>query len=133
MSDGFVLDHPVGLRIQKDLLVSDARAIDGVTTRDHRNGYVWYYLPTAEIAGQMISMGLCFFEGRLEFISVSAVTEPDASPWATWDRAREEMRVEATRRWFADIGFPIGTYRWGVIDAALDPKTGDGSGAVRFV
>jgi hypothetical protein len=128
----FVLDHPSGLRIQKDLRESDVRDVPGVTTRDHRNGYVWYYLPQAPIAGQEIWMGLCFFGHRLDLIHLSVISELYGISFGDWSGEKERARVVAIRKWFADVGYPVGTYSWGVVGAETVMKTGDGSGIVRF-
>src|SRR5262245_7280044 len=100
-SKEFSIAHPSGLHIQKDLREEEARVVDGVTTRDHRNGYAWYYLPRAQIAGQEISMGLCFFHQQLDFISLAVVMESDNSTFADWSPEKERARVDATSRWFA--------------------------------
>ena len=132
-NDGFSLAHPCGLHIRKDLLEPDVRVVRGVTSRDHRNGYVWYYLPRAQIAGQDISMGLCFFRQQLAFIHLAVVNEPHGAGSGDWSQLKEQARAEATGRWLADVGYPAGTYPWGVVHAGIDAKTGDGSGGVRFL
>jgi hypothetical protein len=130
---GFSLIHPCGLHIHKDVREQEVGVAPGVTTRDHRNGYVWYYLPRAQIADQAIWMGLCFFKHRLEFIHIGVVDAPDQSGWDAWSQLKEEARADAVGRWLAQLGYPVGSYSWGVVHAGIDPKTGDGSGIVRFV
>ena len=129
----FTLSHPSGLRIQKGLRESDVRATPGIRMRDMRNGYVWYYLPSAEIAGQSVAIGICFFKGQLNSLTVEVVGGAfGGDPWKDWSLEKEQARVEATRRWLADVGYPVGTYRWGVVHAELDPKSGGGGGMIRF-
>jgi hypothetical protein len=136
MSDeqvGFVLRHPCGLRIAQDLPEAEVRSIDGVLTRDMRTGYIWYDLPESEIAGQVVGMSLCFFEGKLWHLNVAVVNEElFGGSWADWTEQKERDRAEATRRWFADVGYAVGTYPWGIVYADTDMKTGDGGGGIRF-
>ena len=129
----FSVAHPCGLQIHRGVPEPDVRVVRGVTTRDHGNGYVWYYLPRAEISGQVIGMGLCYFKHRLEFINVGVVDEVEEPGWSKWDPVREQARADAVGRWFADVGYPVGAYPWGSVHAGVDPKTGDGSGTVRYI
>ena len=130
---GFSVAHPSGLRIHQGIREPDVRAVPGVTTRDHRNGYVWYYLPNAEIAGRVIWMGLCFFKHELEFIHLGVADKPEQSGFAHWSQEREQARADAVAQWLMDVGYPVGTYSWGVVHAGVDPRNGDGGGAVRFI
>jgi hypothetical protein len=130
---GFLLTHPCGLRIESDLREVSASGLTGVEARDMGNGYVWYVLPHAQIAARTVAMSLCFFEGALEGLSV-AVVEPElyGASWSDWSAEREAARARATARWLADVGYEVGRYAWGTVFAGIDPKTGDGSGGIRF-
>jgi hypothetical protein len=52
--------------------------------------------------------------------------------WAEWSQEKERTRAEATRRWLAVVGYPVGKYSWGTVYAGTDPKTGDGGGGINF-
>ncbi|MEP6779964.1 MAG: hypothetical protein ABJC26_08750 [Gemmatimonadaceae bacterium] len=125
------LIHPCGLHIGKDLPELEVQAIDGVQVRDMRTGFVWYRLPEAQIAGQRITMSLCFFERRLDRISLAVLDDKlFGSSWDDWSASKEHARASATMRWLADVGYAVGTYSWGAVYAGTDPKTGDGSGGI---
>jgi hypothetical protein len=129
----FELPHPSGLLIRYGLPEADVGAIPGVRRRDMRNGYVWYDLPRAEIAGQMVAISICFFNGTLNSLSLAVEDEKlYGASWGDWSAEKERARVEAIRRWFADVGYPVGAYGWGIVYAETDMKTGDGCGGVRF-
>src|ERR1051325_10630510 len=129
----FKVHHPSGVLIEQGIRESDVRTIPGVRTRDMGNGYVWYYLPRAEISGEVVAIGVCFFKQACDFLTV-AVMDSDQleDPYKNWSAEREQARVEATRQWFANVGYPVGKYKWGIVFAEIDVKTGDGSGGVRF-
>jgi hypothetical protein len=129
----FVLSHPCGLRIQKGLQEAEVRAVDGVRAEDMGTGYIWYDLPEAEIAGQRVVMRLCFFQFKLESLSVAVASrELYGSSWADSSEEKEKARAKATQRWLADVGYAVGTYPWGIVYAGFDARTGGGSGGVRF-
>lgn len=129
----FALAHPCGLVIRTGLRESEVSAIRGALRRDMKTGYVWYVLPEAEIAGQMIAMSICFFRGELHSLSVAVVDERlYGKSWGDWSAEKERARADATGRWLADVGYAAGTYEWGVVWAETDIKTGDGGGGVRF-
>lgn len=129
----FRLQHPCGLLLEPQLDEQRVQTVDDVVVTDMGNGYVWYRLPKAEIAGQTIAMQICFQSHTLETLNV-AVVDPDlyGSSWATWSAEKERARAKATRRWLAAIGYPVGDYPWGTVSAGTDPKTGDGSGIIRL-
>ena len=129
----FALRHPCGLLIEQGLRESEVGATPGVRARDMRTGYVWYDLPRAEIAGQMVAMSICFYKEKLNALSIAVLDDTlYGSSWGDWSAAKEQARAEATGRWLADVGFPVGTYAWGIVYAGTDAKTGDGGGGVRF-
>jgi hypothetical protein len=129
----FLLNHPCGLRVQATLDAADAKAVDGVEIRDLANGYVWYRLPEAQIAGQLVAMSLCFFKGSLEWLLVAVVDRGlYGASWSDWSAQKEKARAQATAEWLEAIGYCLGTYTWGVVYAEIDPKTGDGYGGIRF-
>jgi len=128
----FVLEHPCGLRIERNLHESEVQQVDGVSAREMGTGYVWYRLPKAEIAGRSIAMSLCFFEQRLDTLSLADADPEFGASWDDWSEAKESARAEATKRWLEAVGYPVGDYDWGVVWAGTDPKTGDGGGGVRF-
>ena len=129
----FALLHPCGLRIQKELRELSVKGLAGVEAEEMGNGYVWYQLPEAEIAGQTVASRLCFFKGTLELLSVAVVdSELYGGSWSDWTEEKEKARMVATGRWLSALGCPLGKYSWGTVFAELDPKTGDGSGGVRF-
>ena len=129
----FKVQHPSGLLIQQGIRESDVRAIPDVRTRDMGNGYVWYYLPRAEISGNVVAIGLCFFKQSMNFLTAVVVDDdPADNPWSNWSAEKERARLEATRQWFANVGYPVGEYKWGIVFAENDMKTGDASGGVRF-
>jgi len=128
----FVLEHPCGLRIERTLLESEASAIDGVTVRDMKTGYVWYDLPEAEIAGSPILVALCFFERSLNRVTFSVSDEVYGTSWSDWSESKERARTEATRKWLDSLGYPVGKYRWGSVYAEFDPRGGGGGGGVVF-
>jgi hypothetical protein len=128
----FVLEHPCGLRIEKGLLESDASAVDGVVVRNMKTGYVWYDLPETRIAGKPVVVGLCFFKRTLDSV-VFAIPDPlYGASWDDWSESKERARAEATRNWLRSLGYPVGEYRWGIVYAEYDPRSGGGSGGVRF-
>jgi hypothetical protein len=131
--DEFVLNHPCGLRIQKGLQQVEVRTVGAVRIRDMGNGYLWYDLPSADIAGQVVAISACFFKGDLVSLSFAVMNdELYGSSWADWSEPKERARAEATRRWLADVGYAVGKYAWGIVHTGTDPKTGDGGGGVRF-
>lgn len=129
----FALLHPCGLHIQKELPELSAKSVAGVRARDMRNGYVWYHLPQAEIAGQTVAMSLCFCRGALELLSVAVVDpKPEGRSWSDSSAEEEKACAAATAQWLAALGCPVGKYAWGAVFAEIDPKTGDARGGVRF-
>lgn len=96
---------------------------------DMRTGYVWYRLPQAQIAGQTVTMSLCFFDLQLDRISLAVLDDQlFGSSWDDWSAPKEHARAAATMRWLSDVGYPVGKYSWGTVYAGTDPKTGDGGG-----
>jgi len=128
----FALDHPCGLRIDRELQVSAVQSIGGVTVSDMRTGYVWYRLPEAEIAGQHVAMSLCFYEHWLDSLSFAVIDPEFGSSWEDWSEQKERARAEATERWLALVGHEVGKYPWGEVSAGFDPKGGGGAARVRF-
>jgi hypothetical protein len=128
----FRLKHPCGVLIQHGLTEPHVRPLPGVMARDMGTGYVWCSLPRAEIAGQMISMSLCFFKHDLHSLRVAVLDDAPLQSWAEWSQEKERTRAEATRRWLAVVGYPVGKYSWGTVYAGTDPKTGDGGGGINF-
>src|SRR5690349_23019393 len=105
----FALRHPSGLLIEQGLRESEVGATPGVRARDMRTGYVWYDLPRAEIAGQMVAMSICFFREELNALSIAVLDDTlYGSSWGDWSAAKEQPRAEATGRWLADVGYPVG-------------------------
>lgn len=131
-SASFVLQHPCGLRVESNLRQSEAMTVSAVVPRDMHTGYVWYDLPEAVISDQRILMSLCFFQQALDSIILSVVDEKFGTSWADWNESKQRARTEATRQWLATVGYPVGTYSWGIVWAEYDPRSGGGHGGIRF-
>jgi hypothetical protein len=128
----FIFDHPSGLRISRGLREAEVSTLEGVGRRDMGTGYVWYSLPSRNSESDNILMSLCFHSGTLDSISI-AMNDPDlGSSWSDWSEEKERMRADRTGAWLAAHGYPTGTYAWGEIWAAYDPKGGGGSAGIRY-
>ena len=130
--EGFSLKHPCGLRVERALHESSLSTRADVEARDMRNGYVWYRLPSAEIVGHQIAMSLCFYRGALESISIADEDLRYGASWDDWSEEKERARADATKRWFAALGYEVGSYPWGEVWTGFDAKSASGGGGVRF-
>lgn len=130
--EGFSLEHPCGLHIERGLRESTLSNRVDVEVRDMHTGYVWYDLPKAEITGHQIAISLCFCRGTLESISVADTDDSYGADWDDWSEEKEKARAEATKRWFSALGYSVGSYSWGEIWAEFDTKSASGGGGVRF-
>jgi hypothetical protein len=114
---------------------SEVRAVHGVQTVIMREEYAAYDLPRAEIAGRQVVIGLGFAKGDLAFFSVRLELESDnpaAPPWEGSSSEKDQIRLEAVRQWLGAVGYPVGTYRWGVVYAQSGFKWEGAEGGVRF-
>jgi len=129
----FLLAHPSGLDIHPGMTEENVFAIPDVRRRDMRTGYVWFSLPEGLLAGERVAIALCFANGHLDCLTVAVCDEVHfGASWSDWTESNELARTEATRRWFANVGYPVGTYSWGHVYAEFDPRSGSGGGGVRF-
>lgn len=129
---GFHFDHPCGLRVSRDLPESQVLSVEGVQTHDMRTGYVWYRLPVVTSEGESISISLGYHLGHLDFLWIR-VTDGNLEPnWSEWSEDKEHAVAQRTAVWLAARGYPLGSYNWGEIWSHYDPKSGMGSGGVRY-
>lgn len=97
----FTFDHPIGLRIARNLRESDVVSLDGVSSRDMRTGYVWYSVPSVASESDKVLMSLCFRLGLLDSISIAASDVDLGSSWGDWSEEKERRRAKRTAAWLA--------------------------------
>lgn len=131
-SPEFTFDHPIGIRISRDLRESDATSLEGLSRRDMGNGHVWYSVPSVVSESNEILMSLCFRLGVLDSISIAASHTALGSSWSDWSEEKEQTRAKQTVEWLAAQGYEPGTFTWGEIWADYDAKGGSGSAVIRY-
>ena len=129
----FVLEHPIGFTISKNLREHEICSLSGLQASDKGGGYVWYRVPETEIFGKTLVLSLCFHNGLLESLSLSLV-DPGlyGASWDEWSEERQKRCAEDTGEWLEANGYELGRYSWGEIWAAYDPRSGSGGGGVRY-
>ena len=100
-SPEFTFDHPIGIRISRDLRESDATSLEGVGRRDMGTGNVWYSVPSVVSESNEILMSLCFRLGVLDSISIAASHTALGSSWSDWSEEKEQTRAKQTVEWLA--------------------------------
>ncbi|HQQ76845.1 MAG TPA: hypothetical protein PLB01_05785 [Thermoanaerobaculia bacterium] len=129
-SSPFVLEHPAGVRVSRELSERDLAAF-GPPEPDARHLWEWYSLPPFRDETVTLSIGLGYKAGRLEVISLQNVDPRFDGAKDGWE-ARERGRAESLRLWLTAKGLAPGRYSWGEISVVFDEKSGFGSAGVRF-
>jgi hypothetical protein len=129
----FTLDHPCGVRINRQLRASVLEHIVGVHVTDMRTGYYWYVLPVAEIHGKRVATSLSFFGDVLQSAHFGVIDEHlYGSGWDGWTAKGERLRAKHTRAWLKAAGYPTGSFSWGEVWASYDAKSGQGGAGIRY-
>lgn len=131
---GFILQHPAGIRISRELTEQQllATQLAGPGQRDRLNLWVWYCLPSFDEKPVVLSVWLGFKAGKLEVISLKDIDPQISDTPANWTEVRERDRAERISRWLTSKGFPPGNYEWGTVAAVFDEKIGSGFAEIQF-
>ncbi len=127
----FVIEHPAGVRISRDLSERDLVAF-GPPEPDARHFWDWYTLPPFQEGRITLLIGLGYKSGKLEVISLQNIDPQFGSSPEEWSEAKERARAESLRVWLISKGFAPGQYPWGEVSVVFDEKAGGGSAGVRF-
>ena len=135
MDQEFVLNHPSGLRISRELL--EAAFIDSTAGRnarvlDMRTGWKWYQLPVLSDGDMTVGISLGFESGRLRQVTLGDASTELGSSWDDWSEAKEQLKADRIRDWLAVMGLAPGIYHWGEVWAGFDPKGGFGGATIRY-
>lgn len=133
MNNEFVLEHPRGIIISRDLSESEVHRLEGTKKNDMSTGYVWYSLPLSAINGSSVAISLCFHQGVIDSLNM-ALVDPTlyGGSWSDWTEDKERLRAQHTEDWLRTIGYTPGTFAWGEIWAGYDVKGGNGHAGVRY-
>ncbi|MDP1539462.1 MAG: hypothetical protein Q8L72_02260 [Moraxellaceae bacterium] len=129
----FKLDLRNGIVLCSELSESTVSSFPDVNQRDMKNGYVWYTLPIVDINGESVVFSLCFFNSRIQSLSISiANPQKYGSSWNDFSESKEKLRAKDTEKWLSSIGYQVGKYLWGAVWAGYDSKGGFGHAVVRY-
>jgi len=132
-NEEFLLNHPLGFTVSKKLKEIEISSVFDFQKEDMGNGYIWYDIPAAEISGKRLVIRLCFYNGNLDSLVLSVIDpEQYGNSWDDWSEEKEKLCANHTREWLETNGYTIGKFSWGEVWADYDPRSGSGSGGIRY-
>ncbi len=129
----FIIDHPCGIKISRDLKESAIVSIKNVSKNHMNTGYIWYTLPISKVLGSDVAFSLCFLNGILHSVVFSLIN-PDlySSSWDEWSEEKQQLCANHTEEWLSSNGYKVGSYSWGEIWSSYDKKSASGGCGVRY-
>jgi len=121
-----------GITISSKLTEVEVSSLPEVTQRDMKNGYVWYALPPIKVNGEVVIFDICFYEEKIESVSIYISNPQKYGGWSDFSEARQKSRAIDTEAWLSRLGHHVGNYPWGQIWSGYDSKGGSGHGVVRY-
>ena len=97
-----------------------------------KTGYIWYDLLEQEIEGTKVVFSFCFKNAFLESVSLCLTDIKYGQGWNDWSESKEKLRSNDTKKLLTDLGYPPNNYSWGEVWAYFDPKSGQGTGGIRY-